>query len=370
MKIGVPKESVLHEQRVALVPATVGQLVKLGAELLVEAGAGAGARFDDEAYRAAGARVTEQAAEAYGGTDLLLKVQRPSAQEAAMLKQGGALVGLLQPSGSADLLAALAQREVTALAMELLPRITAAQPMDVLSSQATVAGYKAVLVGAAALGRMMPMMITAAGTLIPAKVFVVGAGVAGLQAIATARRLGGVVSAFDVRAAAGDEIRSLGGRFVDPSQVVPDAQTAGGYARPLTEEEQQKVVALIGRHAGEADLIITTAQVPGRPAPKLISAEAVAAMKPGTVIVDLAAEAGGNCELTRPGETVETGGVTIIGAVNLPATVATHASQMYSRNMLSLVQHVMKNGDLALDLEDRITGPMMVTYRGEVRYPR
>jgi len=364
MRIGVPAETRPHERRVALVPDGVAKLTKAGCDVLIQRGAGAAAYLPDADYEAAGATIVASAAEALGA-DLVLKVQRPTAEEASQLREGAALVSFLAPGTSGDLLTALTGRKVTAFAMELVPRTTQAQSMDALSSQATIAGYKAVLVGADAMGRILPMLTTAAGTLAPAKVFVIGAGVAGLQAIATARRLGGIVSAFDVRAVVREQVQSLGATFVEVAAVEGEGQ--GGYAKELAEEQQRRVVAGIGEHAKGQDLIVTTAQIPGRPAPKLITADAVRAMKPGSVIVDLAGESGGNCDLTKFGEVVTVGGVTILSPVNLPAGVPLHASQMYGRNVLTFVTYVLKDGALQLDLSDPITGPMCVTHAGTLR---
>ncbi len=363
MRIGVPAETHPHERRVALVPDGVTKLKAAGCDILVERGAGASAFFPDAAYEAAGATIVATAAEALGA-DLVLKVQRPSAVEVGQLREGAALISFLAPATSGEVLDALAARKVTAFAMELVPRTTKAQSMDALSSQATIAGYKAVLVGADAMGRILPMLTTAAGTLAPAKVFVVGAGVAGLQAIATARRLGGIVSAFDVRPVVREQVQSLGASFVE---LAVEGEGEGGYAKELAEDQQQRVVAAVCGHAQGQDLVITTAQIPGRPAPRLITADAVRAMKPGSVIVDLAGESGGNCELTRFGETVTVDGVSIISPVNLPAGVPFHSSQMYGRNVLTFVTHLLQDGALQVDLADPITSPMCVTHAGELR---
>jgi NAD(P) transhydrogenase subunit alpha len=365
MKIGVPKETAPNERRVALVPDTVGRLRKTGLEVVVEAGAGAPASFPDEAYRAAGAALAD--VRTVWAADIVVRVQRPSLAEAEGLREGGALVSFLQPGRSRDLLDVLARRRVTAFAMELVPRITRAQSMDALSSQSTIVGYKAVLLGAEHLGRVLPMLTTAAGTLTPAKAFILGAGVAGLQAIATARRLGAIVSAFDVRPAVKEQVESLGARFVAAEAVSQAAEGAGGYAQELAEEQHRRELELIGAHLQEMDLVITTALIPNRPAPRLITAAMLARMKPGAVIVDVAAEAGGNCELTRPGETVTVSGVTILGPVNLAATVPLHASQMYGRNLQTLLDYVIKDGQLVVDLTDQITGAMVVTHAGQIR---
>jgi H+-translocating NAD(P) transhydrogenase subunit alpha len=370
MRIGVPRETAAGERRVALSPDTVARLKKTGIEFLVQARAGEAAFFSDEDYAAAGAAMVADPAEVYRQADLLLKVQKPSAEEVKLLRPKAAIAGLLQPAASENLLHLFAERRITAIAIELVPRIAAAQSMDALSSQATIAGYSAVLLGAASMNRLMPMMITAAGTYAPSKVFVIGAGVAGLQAIATARRLGGVVSAFDVRKAAKQEVQSLGATFLETEEAPKDAEVAGGYARELAEDERRRVAESLRRHLREMDLVITTALVPGRPAPRLITAEMVAAMKPGSVIVDIAAENGGNCELTRAGEVVEARGVTIHGPVNMPSSVPTQASQMYGRNLQSLIQYLVRDGRLAFDLADQITGPIVVAHQGEVLYPR
>jgi NAD(P) transhydrogenase subunit alpha len=363
MRIGVPRETAAHERRVALVPETVARLVKSGHELWVERGAGAAAGFPDAQYEAAGARLGDAAAAL--GAELVVKVQRPSRDEVARLAVGAILVSFLSPATGAETIAALAERKVTALAMELVPRITRAQSMDALSSQANLAGYKAVIIGAEAMHRILPMMTTAAGTLAPAKAFVIGVGVAGLQAIATARRLGAVVSGFDVRPVVKEQVQSLGATFVEAPVA---AEGAGGYAKELAEDQQRRVLETIGKHIVSQDLVVTTAQIPGRPAPRLVTAEMVRAMKPGSVIVDLAAETGGNCEVTRAGEAVEVAGVHVLGPVNVPATLAFHASQTYSRNLQSLLQHLLdKEGRPKLDVQDEITGAMIVTHQGEIR---
>jgi NAD(P) transhydrogenase subunit alpha len=365
MRIAVPKETAAGERRVALAPEHVARLVKQGHEVKVERGAGAAAFLPDEAYAAAGATLADGHASATAGAELVARVRAPSLAEVDALPRGAVVVGLLAPERSGEVLARLAARGLSALAMERVPRITRAQAMDALSSQATLAGYEAVLLGAAALPRILPMMTTAAGTLAPAKVFVVGAGVAGLQAIATARRLGGVVSAFDVRPAVKEQVRSLGATFVEVPELA--AEGHGGYAKELGAAEQDRVLAAIGAHLREVDLVVTTAQVPGRPAPRLVTAAMVRAMRPGSVIVDLAAETGGNCELTRAGETVALGGVTIVGPLDLPSRVPLHASQTYGRNVSALIAHLAPKGALSLDPTDEIAGPMLVVHDGRVR---
>ena len=364
MRIGVVAETAAGERRVALVPDAVGRLAKSGAEVLVERGAGLPAFLPDERYAAAGATLTDRGAAL--GADAVAVVQRPPAADVHALREGAVLVGLLQPSGPPGFFEALAARGVTALAMELVPRITRAQSMDVLSSQATVAGYRAVLIGAAHLPRLLPMLTPAAGTLAPAKAFVIGAGVAGLQAIATARRLGAIVSAFDVRPVVREQVQSLGASFVE-AETVAGAEVAGGYAKELAEDQQRRVRDALARHIVDMDLVVTTAQIPGRPAPLLVTEEMVAGMRPGSVIVDLAAETGGNCALTRRGETVERGGVTILGPVNVAAGAPFHASQMYSRNVQTLLQHLAPSGALTIDLADEITGAMTAVHAGAVR---
>jgi NAD(P) transhydrogenase subunit alpha len=368
MRIGVPAETARNEHRVALVPESVGRLVKAGHEVVVQRGAGAAAHFTDDAYTAAGATITDSAAAAFDA-DVVAKVQRPLPDESARLRAGTVVIALLAPGRVPDELAALAARGVTALALELVPRISRAQSMDVLSSQATVAGYKATLIGAAELPRFLPMLTTAAGSIAPAKTFVIGAGVAGLQAIATARRLGAVVSAFDVRAAAREQVQSLGASFVATELVSKDAEDRGGYAKQQGEEEQRRTLAAIAAHITEMDLVITTAQIPGRPAPRLITEPMLRSMKPGSVIVDLAAESGGNCEVTRAGERVAIGGVTVLGPVNVPSTVPFHASQMFSKNVLTLLQHLTPDGTLTVDLSDEITGAMALAHGGALRTP-
>jgi len=366
MKIGVPKETAANERRVAVTPDVAGRLVKTGLSVLVERGAGEAASFGDDAYGAAGATLAATAGEAFGQSDVVLKVQLPSAQEARLCREGSALVALFQPSAEREAVTQLAARKVTAFSLALLPRITRAQPMDVLSSQATVAGYKAVLLAAAATGRFFPMLVTAAGTLPPARVLVLGAGVAGLQAIATARRLGAVVSAFDVRAAAKEQVESLGAKFLE-MQLGEQAEAAGGYAKQLSEDTHRRELAFLAQQVKDADIVITTAAIPGKRAPILITAEAVQGMKPGAVIVDLAAETGGNCAVTEPGSEVRRNGVVILGPLNLPSTLPLHASQMYARNISSFLLHVARDGNLVVDFDDEIIRDTCVTHAGEVR---
>ncbi len=359
MLLSVLSETTANERRVALVPDSVGRLVKSGLTVTVQSGAGLAAGFTDAAYEAAGATIAPDAASAVTGAVMVAKVQPPSAAEVELLPAGVATVSLLQPSSHVDLIAQLNARGVKPFSLEMVPRISRAQSMDVLSSQSTVTGYKAVLVGASALGKLLPMLTTAAGTLAPAKVFVLGAGVAGLQAIATARRLGAVVSAFDVRPAAMEQVASLGASFVAGDLVSATSEGTGGYARAQTEEEQAKVREALAEHLRTMDLVITTALIPGRPAPLLLTAAMVDGMKPGSVIVDLAAESGGNCELTRAGETVEVKGVSIIGPANLASTVPQHASQMFSKNVETFIKHLVKDDALVIDEADEITSAML-----------
>lgn len=366
VKIAVLRETAPGERRVALVPESVVRLVRAGVEVRVERGAGDGARVSDDAYQAAGALLQDDAASACEGADVVVHVRRPSPEEAAALPGGTVLVALLQPTPDDELLHSLGERGITCLSLERVPRITRAQSMDVLSSQSTVAGYKGVLMGANALGKFLPMLTTAAGSIPPAKTFVIGAGVAGLQAIATARRLGAVVSAFDIRAAAAEQVKSLGASFVASEVVSAEAEAAGGYAKAQNEDEQARTLRTIGDHIRDMDLVITTAQIPGRKAPTLITEEMVATMHPGSVIVDLAAETGGNCTLTRAGESVEVGGVTVMGPVNIASTVPLHASQMFSRNVLTLLQHLIREGELTLDPEDEIAAAMTVATAAEL----
>jgi NAD(P) transhydrogenase subunit alpha len=370
MRITVLKEIVPGETRVALVPESVGRLVKAGHEVVVERGAGVPAAVPDNAYQAAGAKIADSAAAALDGAALALKVQRPGADEIARLPIGCAILSFMAPASAATALEQFNARKITAFSLERVPRITRAQSMDALSSQSTVAGYKAALIGANAIGKFLPMLTTAAGSVPPAKTFVIGAGVAGLMAIATARRLGAVVSAFDVRPAVKEQVLSLGATFVAAEALAESAETAGGYARQSTVDELAQIHALLEKHIREQDLVITTAQVPGKPAPRLITAAMVGTMKTGSVIVDLAAESGGNCELTRAGETVtSTNGVQIVGPVNVPAMLSAHASQMLSRNVLTFVQHVSKEGALNVDLGDEITGAMAMTHAGSLHTP-
>ena len=354
MRVGVPRETAADELRVALVPDAIARLE--GFDVAVERGAGEAAGFTDAAYAEAGAELVD---DAWRGVDAVVKVAKPSAAEVEKLESGRVLIAFLQPLSDRAGIELLAGKGVLGFAMESIPRTTRAQSMDALSSQATVAGYKAVLLAADALPRFFPMLTTAAGTIAPARALVLGAGVAGLQAIATARRLGAVVSGFDVRPAVREQVQSLGAAFLDLGVV--GEETEGGYARELTPEEQARQQDALAERIPDFDVVITTAAIPGRPAPRLIPASAVEKMRPGSVIVDLAAETGGNCELTRPGEVIDVGGVTVIGTLNLPATMATHASQLYARNVTALLDHLAPGGELQLDWEDEITAGTCVT---------
>ncbi len=367
MKVGVPKETLEHEFRVALVPDVVRKLVDRGVEVVVEAGAGEGASFTDDFYRDAGAAVLGSAGEVLGATDVVLSVQPPRLADVGLLKEGAVVVSFLQPVRDRAILDALAARGVTAVSMNRVPRISRAQTMDALSSQSNIAGYKAVLVGATALGKILPMLVTAAGTIRPSSVFVLGAGVAGLQAIATARRLGAVVTAFDVRPVVKEQVESLGAKFLEVELVEEETETAGGYAKELSEESHRREQELLHKTLQSVDIVITTALIPDKPAPRLITEEMVRDMRPGSVIVDLAAETGGNCELTEPGREVVKHGVTIIGELNLPATVAVNASQMYSRNVVTLLEEMIHEGQLKVDLENDVVGPSTITHEGELR---
>jgi len=367
MKIGAPRETAANESRVALVPETVARLARAGHELIIQKGAGEPAGYTDEAYTEAGAKIADDATGVLGAVDIAVMVQKPSPDEISILKPGAILITFLFARNDPETVRALAQQKVSALSMELVPRIARAQSMDALSSQASIAGYKAVLIAADAQGKYFPMMMTAAGTIPPAKVLVIGAGVAGLQAIATAGRLGAVVEAYDVRAAAKDQVESLGARFVEVPQA-EDAEAAGGYAREQTEEEQQKQREVLAEHVAGSDVVITTAAIPGRPAPRILTEEMVTAMQPGAVVVDLAAETGGNCALTKAGEIVEVGGVSIHGPLNVPGSMAHHSSQLYSRNIAALLNLLLdEEGAANLDFEDEVFDAMCVAHDGGAR---
>ena len=368
MKIGAPRESDPNEQRVALVPETVERLVKAGHEVFIEEGAGTAAGFPDSAYAGAGAK-TAARGDIAGSVDIFVHVQSPTPAELSALKKGTVVIGLLNARTDSAGVSALASAGAPALSMELVPRIARAQPMDVLSSQASIAGYKAVLLAANSLGKYLPMMMTAAGTIPPARILVLGAGVAGLQAIATARRLGAVVEAFDVRAAAGEQVESLGARFIQPP-AAEDAEAAGGYAREQTDDEQAAQREFLKEHIAEADAVITTAAIPGRPAPLLMTADMVAVMRPGSVVIDLAAESGGNVEGTVAGEVVIINGVSINGPINVPSSMPFDASQLYSRNVMALFHLIIdkKEGTLNLDFDDEVIDAICVAHEGEARH--
>ena len=377
MIVGVPKEAFPGERRVAIVPGVVPALTKASLDVLVEPSAGAEAGFPDAAYTESGARLAASRAQLLADADIVLQVRSPGAAGEAgradleQFRAGQAIIGLSDPLGEPAAAQAVAERGVIAFSMELIPRITRAQSMDALSSMATIAGYKAVLLAAAALPRMFPMMMTAAGTITPAKVFVVGAGVAGLQAIASARRIGARVEAYDVRPVVKEQVESLGASFVELPLETEGAEDAGGYAKAQDESFYRRQRETMARVVAASDVVITTALIPGKTAPTLVTADAVAGMSPGSVIVDLAAERGGNCELTQGDETVVTGnGVTILGPTNLPATVPYHASQMYAKNISTLLLHLVKEGALALDMDDEITAGTLVSRDGAVAHPR
>jgi NAD(P) transhydrogenase subunit alpha len=358
MRVAVPKETAPGERRVALVPETVSKLRAAGFEVRLERGAGAAAGFTDEDYAEAGAELVEGGS-LLAGADALVGVSRPSDDAIQSLTEGDVVIGFLEPLTDQEGIARLREQGAIAFAMESIPRISRAQSMDALSSQATVAGYKAVLLAADTVPRLFPMLMTAAGTIAPVRALVIGAGVAGLQAIATARRLGAVVSAFDVRPAVAEQVESLGAAYLDLG--VRAEETEGGYASELTPEQQAQQQSALEERIPDFDVVITTAAVPGRPAPKLIPTSAVERMRPGSVIVDLAAETGGNCEVTVPGEIVEHDGVTVIGTTNLPSTMAFHASQLYSRNVGALLLHLAPEGELTLDWDDEVTSGACVT---------
>jgi NAD(P) transhydrogenase subunit alpha len=376
MIVGVPRESFPGERRVALVPAVVPNLVKAGLEVVLEAGAGAEAGYPDADYVSKGAKIVADRAEVFRSADIVVQVlcygsnDQTGKADVPLYRRGQALIGFMRPLGDVHSVEDIAAAGVTAFSIEMMPRITRAQNMDALSSMSTIAGYKAVLLAGDTLPRIFPMLTTAAGTITPSRVLIIGAGVAGLQAIATARRLGAVVSAYDLRPAVKEQVQSLGGRFVELPIEAADAQDAGGYAKAQDEAFYQKQRELLGKVVAESDVVITTAVVPGKKSPVLVTKEMVAAMAPGSVIVDLAAERGGNCELTRTGEKIVEHGVTIFGVINLASTVPYHASQMYSKNLTNFLLHMVKDGKLQLNMEDEITRTTMITQGGEIVNPR
>ena len=360
MIVGVPKETAEGERRVALTPNAVSRLVSGGVEVIVESGAGDESFFSDAEYQEAGATT---APSAFKSADMVVAVRKPD--DVSSLLRGTALAAMIQPLLDHAAVRSLAEAGVTSFSMDTIPRIARAQSMDVLSSMASLVGYKAAIIAADALGKLFPMMMAASGTTPPAKGLVLGAGVAGLQAIATARRLGAVLSGYDVRPVVREQVESLGATFLEV-ELGEEAEDAGGYARELSEEARRKGEELVHSAVQDMDFVITTAAIPGRPAPKLIYADMVRDMRPGAVIVDLAAETGGNCELTRPGETVVENGVTIVGPLNLPSSMPTHASQMYARNMLNFINHIVKDGEIVIDTEDEITKGCLITRDGEI----
>jgi NAD(P) transhydrogenase subunit alpha len=363
MMVGVPRETAEGERRVALVPELVGKLKQARVEVLVQSGAGEQAGYPDALYQEKGVRFE---ADVFSTSDILLKVQPPTVAEIGRMKEGALTISLLQPYTALAEIQALARRKVTAFAMELMPRITRAQAMDVLSAMSTVSGYKAVLLAANQLPRFFPLLMTAAGTVSPARVFVIGAGVAGLQAIGTAKRLGAVVEAYDTRPVVKEQVESLGGKFVELPLETKDAQAATGYAREQSAEFIQKQQQLMLKTVAGADVVITTALVPGKRAPLLVTEEMVRAMRPGSIIIDLAAEQGGNCALTQPGHEVLVDGVLIIGPINLPSTLPYHSSQMYARTVTNYLTHLLKDGKIQLDLNDELTRGPLVTHQGEI----
>ena len=363
-RVAVPKEVAPGEARVALTPEVIPRLVKAGCEVVVEAGAGENARYPDAAYTQAGAKVQTDRAAMFGSADVVVKIQIPTAEETAAMRPGTVVIALMNPNRNLEKVAKMRDQKVTSFALELLPRITRAQSMDVLSSQATVAGYRAALIGADLCPKFLPMLTTAAGTVRPARVLVLGAGVAGLMAIATSKRLGALVEAYDVRRAAGEQVRSLGAKFLE---LQINAEGSGGYARELTDDEKKLEAEMLAKAISEADIVITTANVPGRRAPLLVRKEMVARMRPGAVIIDLAAESGGNVELTKPGETVEVNGVRIVGPLNLPSQLPFHASQMFAKNVESFLKLLVgPGGTLLNDYSDEILTASLLTRNGEV----
>jgi len=369
MKIGVVKEIEFSERRVALIPDVVARLTKQGLEVWVESGAGELSFFPDTAYVEAGAKIIADKSDLVSSTDILLKVGAPREEEVNLLKSGQIVISFLNPLGRPELIRQLANQGVTAFSMEMIPRSSRAQSMDALSSQASIAGYKAVLIAAAALPKYLPMLTTAAGTIPPARVLVLGAGVAGLQAIATARRLGAVVEAYDVRPAVREEVQSLGAKFIDVT-LSEDTTAAGGYAKEISEAAKQHAQEVLTTHIKDADIVITTAQVPGKKAPILVTDAMIAKMKQGSVIVDMAGEQGGNCEGTEAGKDVIRHGVMIIAPENLPATMPVHASQKYAKNVMNLLNHLVKDRSISLDFDDDITSSTCVTHAGEIRNQR
>ena len=376
MIVGIPRETYPGERRVALTPAVIPNLAKAGLEVAIEAGAGIQAGFPDSEYAAKGAKVIADRAQVFASADIVIQVlcygsnDQTGRADVPLYRRNQVLIGFLRPLGALETVQDIASAGVTSFSVEFMPRTTRAQSMDALSSMGTICGYKAVLIASDTLPKIFPMLTTAAGTITPARVLVIGAGVAGLQAIATARRLGAVVSAYDLRPAAKEQVQSLGGRFVELPLEAKDAQDAGGYAKAQDEDFYRRQRELLAKVIAESDVVITAAVVPGKKSPVLVTKEMVAAMAPGSVIVDLAAERGGNCELSRAGEKITAHGVTIIGYFNFASTVPHHASQMYARNMVAFLQLLVKDGKLQIDLEDDIIKSTLITYAGEVVNPR
>ncbi len=369
MIVGVVKETEGGERRVALDPDSVARLIKKGVEVHVQSGAGDGAFHGDAAYEAAGATVVPDAISVWQHSDVILKVNPPTPDEVGLLQSRAIIIGFLNPLRDPERIQRIADRGASAFSMEMIPRISRAQSMDALSSQSSVAGYKAVLLAASALAKFFPMMTTAAGTVRPAQVFVIGAGVAGLQAIATARRLGAEVEAFDIRPVVKEEVQSLGARFVEV-ELEEETEAEGGYAKEVSEAARKREQDLLAEHVASSDVVITTAQVPGKKAPVLVTETMLAAMKPGSVVVDLAADQGGNVELSQPDQEVSYNGVTILGPANLPSSLPVHATQMYAKNLMTLLDVILQDGELRLDLEDEIVDASLVVHAGEVRNER
>ncbi len=372
MIVGVPKETLDGEKRVALIPASATELTKLGIEIHIESGAGLSASFTDEAYKGKGVKVVASRSEVFSSADIVVQVMGPGANpqngaaDISLMKDGQILIGFQEPLTAKESVSGLAKKKVTSFSMELIPRITRAQSMDALSSMANIAGYKAVLMATEYFPRVIPMMTTAAGTMKAAKIFIVGVGVAGLQAIATAKRLGAVVHAYDVRPAVKEQVESLGGKFVEMELDAGSSEDKGGYAKEMDEEFYKKQRELMTKVVAESDIVITTAAIPGRKAPILVTGDMVKGMTPGSVVFDLAAERGGNCELTKAGETVDVNGVSVVGPVNVPSTVPYHASQMYAKNITTFLKSIVKEGKIELNMEDEVVTGSMVTHNGEV----
>jgi NAD(P) transhydrogenase subunit alpha len=370
VNISVPKETAEHEKRVALTPDTVGKLIEKGLAVQVQTNAGLASNYLNEAYREAGASIIDNRSQLFGDADILISIQTPTEEDLKKLKEGSVLICFLWALQNEDTVELLKSQKITALAMDAVPRISRAQNMDALSSMSSIAGYKAALIGANELDRYLPMMMTAAGTIAPAKVLVLGAGVAGLQAIATTKRLGAVVEAFDIRPAVKEQVESLGANFVEVPDLDEESETEGGYAKELAEDEQERQRQVIHEHAKKSDIVITTALIPGKKAPLLITKEMVNDMHPGSVVVDLAAEQGGNCELTEAGKTIEVNEVKIAGPLNVPSSLAHHASQLYSKNMMALLNHLLdEEAKPNFDFEDEITLKTTITHQGEIISP-